>query len=62
MHSYTRTPKFGATDKGTVMVECDQDEKAEVKGQRNSRGKGNEHDGADPEVLRSAQYHPVYLS
>lgn len=43
------------------MVECDQDEKAEVKGQRNSRSKGNEHDGADPEVLCGPQYHPVYL-
>ncbi len=44
------------------MVECEQDEKAEVKGQRNSRSKGDEHDGTDPQVLRGPQYHPVDLS
>ena len=61
MHSSIGMPNFGATDDGALMVECDRDEKAEVKGQRNSRREGYEHDGAYPEVLRGAQYHPVYL-
>jgi hypothetical protein len=41
-------PDFGATNGDALMVECDRDEKVEVKGQRNSRSEGDEHDGADP--------------